>query len=91
MADWVEALFSSGHVVDIALAFIALEYVGLVLRAQKAVRLSRFIGLIHALGPGVCLMMALRCALVGADPLWVAFWLTASLPLHIWDMASRRL
>jgi hypothetical protein len=89
-ASVLDSLFLSGHVVDIALAFIAVEFVVLTLRATKGGRVARITTLVHALGPGVCLMMGLRCALVGAGPLWIAAWLTASLPLHIWDVMSRR-
>jgi hypothetical protein len=90
MPEILQKLFSSGHVVDVALAFIALEFVVLSLRAVTSARVARMVCLVHALGPGVCLMLALRCALVGAGPLWIALWLAASLPLHIWDVASRR-
>jgi hypothetical protein len=84
-------LFASGHVVDIALVFIAVEFVVLMLRAAKGARGARIVTLVHALGPGVCLMMGLRCALIGTGPIWIAFWLAASLPLHIWDVLSRKL
>jgi hypothetical protein len=90
MPETLQKLFSSGHVVDVALAFISLEFVVLSLRAVTSARVARMVSLVHALGPGVCLMLALRCALVGAGPLWIALWLAASLPLHIWDVASRR-
>jgi hypothetical protein len=87
----LEFLFAGGHVVDIALVVIALEFVVLTLRAAKGARGARIVTLIHALGPGMCLMMGLRCALVDAGPIWIAFWLTASLPLHLWDVLSRKL
>jgi hypothetical protein len=87
----LENAFAKGYVVDVALLVIALEFVVLALRAKPDVRSARILTLVHALGPGVCLMLALRCALVGADVLWVAFWLAASLPLHLWDVASRKL
>jgi hypothetical protein len=87
----LKEIFASGHVVDIALVFIAVEFVVLTLRVPKGARGARIVTLVHALGPGVCLMMGLRCALIGTSPLWIAFWLAASLPLHIWDVVSRRL
>jgi hypothetical protein len=87
----LEHVFASGLPVDIALGFIALEFVFLLLRVPASARADRAITLVHALGPGVCLMLAVRCALVGAPAFWVAFWLAASLPLHLWDVISRRL
>jgi hypothetical protein len=87
----MEHLFNSGLIVDIALGFIALEFVFLILRVPAGVRRDRAITLLHALGPGVCLMLAVRCALIGAPAFWVAFWIAASLPLHLWDVISRRL
>jgi hypothetical protein len=91
MPDVVSAFFTSGRVVDVALVFIAIEYALLLARAKNGDRFARLKTLSHALGPGVCLMLALRCALAGASPLWIGFWLTASLPLHMWDIASRKL
>jgi hypothetical protein len=87
----MNTLLSSGHIVDIALVFIALEFVFLLLRAPHSERSAQAIALIHILGPGVCLMLALRCAMTDASALWIGFWLTASLPLHIWDVLTRRL
>jgi hypothetical protein len=88
--DTLQKFFSSGHVVDVALAFIALEFVFLSFKPKNGTWFSRITSLLHVLGPGVCLMFALRCALVGAESVWIAFWLATSLPLHIWDVTSRR-
>lgn len=87
----MNAFLSSGHIVDIALVFIALEYGILLFRASRGSRGARAIALIHILGPGVCLMLALRCAMTDAGAVWIGLWLTASLPLHLWDVISRRL
>lgn len=82
-------LFNSGIVVDIALAVIALEFAILLARAPKEDRKARAVALVLALGPGACLMLALRAALTGGHLVWVAIWLAASLPLHIADLARR--
>jgi hypothetical protein len=84
-------LFTSGRGVDIALGFIALEFTVLFLRAPNESRSKTAFNLVLALGPGVCLMLALRCALTQAHVVWVAFWLAMSLPLHIADIVRRKL
>jgi hypothetical protein len=91
LMDIVKALVSSGHIVDVALMFIAIEFGVLLLRAPRGNWTDRIVQLVLALGPGACLMLALRCALTNAAPLWIAFWLSMSLPLHIADVLKRRL
>ena len=87
----LQALFADGRAVDIAIMFIALEFAYLLWRAPQAQRGSFVVNLIFALGPGVCLMLALRCALTDAHVIWIAFWLAASLPLHVGDVMRRKL
>jgi hypothetical protein len=87
----VQKLFASGLGVDIALGFIVLEFAFLLWRAGRANAKIAGINLILALGPGACLMLALRAALTGASAIWVAFWLAMSLPLHIADIMRRKL
>ncbi len=48
------------------------------------------IDLLFALAPGVCLMLALRIALGGYDAAWIIAFLSASLPLHLADLARRK-
>lgn len=88
---FVLALISSGHIVDIALVFIVIEFGVLLARPSTMLTSQRVISLILALGPGACLMLAVRCALTDASPMWVAFWLAASLPLHLMDVMRRRI
>jgi hypothetical protein len=83
-------LFTSGLGVDIALLFIGLEFVVLMWRGGAGSWPKTAFNLLLALGPGVCLMLALRCALTSAGIMWVILWLTASLPLHIGDVARRK-
>jgi hypothetical protein len=86
-----ETLFTSGLGVDIALGFIVLEFAYLLWRAPPDTRKAHVINLVFALGPGACLMLALRCALTGTGATWVAFWLAMSLPLHMVDVLRRKL
>jgi hypothetical protein len=39
--------------------------------------------------PGILLLLALREALTGANWVWVALWLTVSLPAHLADFWRR--
>jgi hypothetical protein len=80
----VSGLFSSGHIVDLILVFMVCEFVVLRLRRHASARL------VVALLPGVCLLLALRAALTGAGWLWVAIFLAASLPAHLFDLLQRR-
>lgn len=90
VAALLQSLFTSGLGVDIALVFLGLEFLYLLWAAPPSRRRPVAFNLVLALGPGVCLMIALRCALTQTGLLWVAFWLMLSLPLHIADIVRRR-
>jgi len=85
----VEALFASGRVVDIALALMLLEAVGL--WAYRRARSQAFPAADVAwnLAAGACLLLALRAALTQAAWPWVALFLTAALIAHIGDFRRR--
>lgn len=85
----MQALFASGHVVDIALALTVIE-------AGLVTWYARRIGRGPAPGPflgnllsGVCLMLALRAALVGAWWGWIGFFLIGALAAHLSDLRWR--
>ena len=80
----MNALFASGHAVDIVLAVLALEAVLLIAWRRPA------LAVLLALAPGVMMMLALRAALLSAPWYWVAIPLTVSLPLHLTDLRHRR-
>jgi hypothetical protein len=82
-------LFASGRIVDLILVFALLE--GALLAAWR-----RAAGHDHAVAdvastllPGACLLLALRCTMVGADWIWTAVWLLAALVTHLADLARR--
>lgn len=81
--------FASGHVVDLVLAVMALE-VAWLLRRRAARTRAGVMDVVLAFAPGICLLLALRAALVGADWPWVALALTASFPVHLLDLRRRR-
>jgi hypothetical protein len=83
------AFFTSGHAVDVVLAVVVIEFAVLSLRRPK--RSGGTVDRMLALLPGVCLLLALRASLVGAAWPWIAGALAASLPLHLADLARRRL
>ncbi len=79
-------LFASGQIIDIILALVGLEAAALGLyrwKTGRGVALSE-IGL--NLISGVCLMLALRSALVAEWWGWTAAWLTAALIAHGADL-----
>jgi hypothetical protein len=83
----LKALFSSGHAVDLVLAVVALELLlGVCILGRPRAKLD----LLFALAPGFLLLLALRAALTGAGALWVAAFLTTSFPIHLIDLARRR-
>ncbi len=83
----LNALFASGHAIDIVLAVVALEMgLGVCVLGRHRAKLD----LLFALAPGFLLLLALRAALTGAGALWVAAFLIASFPIHLIDLARRR-
>ncbi len=69
------AFFTSGHVVDVILVLTAIEAIILV-------TLNRA-GLLFHLAAGVCLLIALRLALVGAWYGWIGVALLGSFVAHL--------
>ncbi len=81
----MQSFFTSGHAVDLVLAFMAVEAVVLVMMKRRALTV------VLTILPGAVMILALRAALTGAGWQWVAIWLTVSLPLHLADLRHRRL
>ncbi len=85
----IHDFFHSGRVADLILLVMAVEFAFLWWRGRARKQLA--VELLFAIGPGACIVLALRAALTGAGPLWIGAALTASLPLHLADIARRRL
>jgi len=85
----IEALFTSGRIVDIALGLMALEMAGLWLVARARHRVFPFADLAWNVAAGASLLLALRAALTGAGWPWLALFLTAALIAHIGDVRRR--
>jgi hypothetical protein len=83
------SLFATGRIVDLILAFTAIEAVLLVAyhrRTGRGVAPAEFLGNLLS---GIWLMLALRGALTGAWWGWIALCLAASLVAHLVDLRRR--
>lgn len=89
--SFLQAIFVSGLAVDLALIVLAIEFLYLALKGKNGTVKSRTFALVLALGPGACLMLALRAALTDAGIVWVALFLALSLPLHVGDLVRRKI
>jgi hypothetical protein len=87
----IATFFASGHVMDVVLAVMILEFVWLAWRAGRGRRRARIVMLVFALAPGALLALALRGALTGAGWPVIALLLAASFPFHIADLRRRGL
>ena len=85
----VRAYFGASPVADMVLVIMTMEFLALSWRALAKGRPARVWDLVLALGPGVCLTLALRAALLGDAWPWVAVWITAALPLHVAEQVRR--
>jgi hypothetical protein len=75
--------------IDVALALTFVEFLALLwLSRRRKIALvpSAIAGQLLA---GIMLLLALRCALRGADYRWTWLFFSASLPAHLWDLLQR--
>jgi len=85
----VNEYFSSGRAIDVVLAVVALELVALTVWRRRTGAGLGPLDLGGQLAAGVFLLLALRCALTGADLRWTAAFITAALPAHLFDLLRR--
>jgi hypothetical protein len=83
----MEALFSTGRIVDLILVGVAIEAVALYVLSRKRGRFAPFAATLLS---GAALMLALRAALTGAAWPTVAGWMLAGLAAHVVDLVLRR-
>jgi hypothetical protein len=86
----MDSLVASGRIVDLILVFVVVEAIGLLVYRRTTGRGLRPVGILLMLLPGVCLLFALRAALVAAGPIPIAAWLAASLAAHLADLWQRQ-
>ncbi len=82
-------LLASGRVIDLALVVIGLELLALIALRNRAASGLRPIDMVGQLLAGALLLLALRVALTGGNVWWIAGFLTASFPAHVFDVARR--
>jgi hypothetical protein len=82
-------LFASGHVVDLIIAFMAIEAVVLLVWRKRTGGGIAPGPLVASLLAGFFLLLALRSALTGAPWSMAALWLVAALVAHLADLAGR--
>ncbi len=79
----------NGTAIDWILGVLVLEGV-LLVAYRRVTQQGLGIGpVLSLLLPGACLLLALRCALTGAAPVWIAAWLLAAFFTHLADIALR--
>lgn len=84
----METLFASGRIVDVVIAFMALEAIALLVANRWGSRFGS-LDIVLLLVPGLCLLLAMRAALSGEGWQVMAAWLLASLVAHLADLARR--
>ena len=86
----MDDFFSSGRIVDLLLVIVAVEALLVALFRRRLARIFNLSGFFINLASGVCLMLALRGALVGAGWMAIAPFLLLSLGAHVADLWRRR-
>jgi hypothetical protein len=85
----VSELFASGHIVDIVIALMVVEAAALITFHRLTGKGLNPRETITNLAAGICLFVALRLALTGAEWTWIGVALSAALLAHIADLTSR--
>jgi len=85
----VRDAFAQGWIVDLVLVLVAVEAVALVAIWIKRGRAASLPGVVANLLAGAFLLVALRCALGGADWRWIALAMIGALVAHIADLTDR--
>ncbi len=79
-------LFASGRVLDLILAGMALEALGLAVHYRATGRGVRPARLLPTLLSGMCLLLAMRAGVGGAWWGWVSLALLGALAFHVVDL-----
>jgi len=85
----LQQLVTSGRIVDVIIVFMAVEALALYLYHRRTSLGPATADIVAMLLAGLCLLLALRAALTGADWLWVASFLAAALVAHLADLHRR--
>lgn len=87
----MDRVIASGQIVDLILVFVVIEAIALMAYRWATGRGVGPLDIALMLLPGVCLLLALRSALVAASAMTVAAWLAASLAAHLADLWRRQM
>lgn len=79
----------SGSFISVIVALVALEALALVVLRNVLGLGPGLRRVAFNLAAGVCLMLALRAALLDQDPAWIALFLSGALVAHVADLATR--
>lgn len=85
----LEAIVTSGRIVDLMLLFIGIEIVALLAFRRRTGGGIAPMPLLTNIGAGGSLMLALRAELTGTGWPWVAAFLVVALVFHVVDLALR--
>lgn len=85
----MEALFASGHIADLVIAFMIIEAVALLWMRKPLGLAIDAQDVVWLILPGLFLVLALRGALLAASWKWVAAALLGALAAHIVDLLRR--
>lgn len=85
----LEALITTGRIVDIMVLFIGMEIVAITLYRSVSGGGIPMLPLLLNIGAGGSLILALRASLTDAGWTWVAAFLVLSLVFHAADQAQR--
>lgn len=87
--DMLQSLFQSGAVIDLILLLMAVEAVALLAWRYFTGTGVAPRNLLPFLAAGICLMLALKFALIGQDWIHVAMALCGAFVFHLTDIALR--
>ena len=89
MLELLRDVFTSPHIIDVILGVLVIEVAVLVVATKRRGARRAVVDVGGQVAAGLFLLLAVRAALAGADPLWVGLFLCASFPAHLWDLARR--
>jgi len=89
MRSFLGGLFASGAIVDLILAFMALELIVLIIVRKKSVPALHIADVLASLAAGAALLLVLRSVMRGKPWEISAFWLVVALLCHLWDLRRR--
>ena len=88
-AQWMQGWVSSGGLIDTIITITLLETAVLLVHHYTTKRGLMPRDYLFNVASGLCLMLALRCALSGAAWYFLTIWLMAAGLVHIADIAIR--